>query len=274
MAELAVRVKYLNQQRSAMLAFLRLTFPLWGVTAPIAAVIIFVGCYFASINTGLKAQEAQILLSSATIALAFAVGMLLLNWLSHDAVEIDKDGVRLPFSLFRRNSLVLWPDVKKIMVSGETEKDWHKREIAFITSHGTLPLTLSHIDAASAEKLVLAMEMWGSSTELDQSVQSLKNHITGNTEPQLRFTGMWEEELSRRFCPTSFVPLDPGRVMRNGTIKVVRHLALGGLSAVYLCQLEDRKLVVLKEAVVSDDAIESAQAKAREMLDREAALFA
>ncbi|HMY04156.1 MAG TPA: serine/threonine-protein kinase, partial [Candidatus Obscuribacter sp.] len=83
----------------------------------------------------------------------------------------------------------------------------------------------------------------------------------------------WEEELSRRFCPTAFVPLEPGMVLRNGTLKVLRHLALGGLSAVYLCQLDERQLVVLKEAVVADDATESAQDKAREMLDREAAML-
>jgi tRNA A-37 threonylcarbamoyl transferase component Bud32 len=275
MAELAVRVKYLNQQRATALAFLRLTFPLWGVTAPIAAVIILIISYFQFVRQNLlQTSETAVLLSALTISLLFIIGMLTLNWLSHDAVEIDKDGVKLPFSLFAHNQLLRWPDIKKIMVNSGEQKQWHKKEIVFLTAKGSRRLNLTHIDADEMEKILLAMEMWGAAgTEIDQSLHELKTQVTGVGDPQLSFTGMWEEELSRRFCPTSFVPLDPGRVMRNGSIKVIRHLALGGLSAVYLCQLENRKLVVLKEAVVSDDAIESAQAKAREMLDREAALL-
>jgi tRNA A-37 threonylcarbamoyl transferase component Bud32 len=273
MAELAVRVKYLNAERAAALAFLRITFPLWGVAAPIAAALILIGCYFSSIAGTWSKEGIAMVLSTISISLTFVVGMVSLNWLSHDVIEIDKDGVRLPFSPMRPNQLLRWQGIKKIMVKNADQKEWNKKELAFITARGTKTLTLSHVDAASLEKLLLAMEMWGSSSEMDPSVQDLKNQITGNVEPLLSFTGMWEDELSRRFCPTSFVPLDPGRVMRNGTVKVLRHLALGGLSAVYLCQLEDRRLVVLKEAVVSDDAIESAQAKAREMLDKEAALL-
>ncbi len=271
MAELAVRVKYLDHQRDTALSFLRLTFPAWGVACPLTAAIVIITQYFSFIASQHTAPGAcAIGLATLTI---FAVGMLLLNWLTHEAIQIDKDGVKLPFSIFRHNQLLRWADINKITVGSANQKDWQKKQITFMTNKGTIPLTLTHIDSTDMEKLLIAMEMWGNTSEIDQSVHELKNQVTGTETPQLSFTGMWEEELSRRFCPTSFVPLDPGRVMRNGTLKVMRHLALGGLSAVYLCQLEERKLVVLKEAVVSDDAIESAQAKAREMLDREAALL-
>jgi tRNA A-37 threonylcarbamoyl transferase component Bud32 len=271
MAELAVRVKYLDHQRDTVLSFLRLTFPVWGVACPLTAVIVIITQYFGFIVLQ-HADSGICAIGLATLTI-FAVGMLLLNWLTHEAIQIDKDGVKLPFSIFRHNQLLRWGDITKITVGGANQKDWQKKQITFMTTKGAIPLTLSHIDSTDMEKLLIAMEMWGNTSEIDQSVHELKNQVTGEEIPQLSFTGMWEEELSRRFCPTSFVPLDPGRVMRNGTLKVMRHLALGGLSAVYLCQLEERKLVVLKEAVVSDDAIESAQAKAREMLDREAALL-
>jgi serine/threonine-protein kinase len=84
---------------------------------------------------------------------------------------------------------------------------------------------------------------------------------------------MWEEELRRRFCTTAFIPLEPGTHIRNGSLKVIRHLALGGLSALYLCQLQDKQLVVIKEAVIPEDATESTRDKAREMFDREATLL-
>lgn len=271
MAELAVRVKYLDHQRDTALSFLRLTFPAWGVACPLTAAIVIITQYFSFIASQ-HTDPGACAIGLATLTI-FAVGMLLLNWLTHEAIQIDKDGVKLPFSIFRHNQLLRWADINKITVGSANQKDWQKKQITFMTNKGAIPLTLTHIDSTDMEKLLIAMEMWGNTSEIDQSVHELKNQVTGTETPQLSFTGMWEEELSRRFCPTSFVPLDPGRVMRNGTLKVMRHLALGGLSAVYLCQLEERKLVVLKEAVVSDDAIESAQAKAREMLDREAALL-
>jgi tRNA A-37 threonylcarbamoyl transferase component Bud32 len=270
MAELAVRVKYLDHQRDTVLNLLRLTFPAWGVACPITVAVIAVYEYFRVAAANALDVGCVYGLVNLTI---FAVGMLLLNWLSHETIQIDKDGVKLPFSIFRHNQLLRWSDINKITIGGAEQKDWQRKQITFMTTRGAIPLTLTHIDSTDMEKLLLAMEMWGGSTEIDQSVHQLKGQVTGSETPQLSFTGMWEEELSRRFCPTSFVPLDPGRMMRNGTLKVMRHLALGGLSAVYLCQLEERKLVVLKEAVVSDDAIASAQAKAREMLDREAALL-
>jgi serine/threonine-protein kinase len=99
----------------------------------------------------------------------------------------------------------------------------------------------------------------------------LKQSATKSTQNLLNYTDMWEDELQRRFSSVAFVPLEPGQVLRDGSLRVVRHLAMGGLSAVYLCQLNENKLVVLKEAVVSADAVEATQVKAREMLDREAA---
>jgi len=45
---------------------------------------------------------------------------------------------------------------------------------------------------------------------------------------------------------------------------------MGGLSAVYLAQLDNKDLVVVKEAVIPDDAVESIKKKAQEMFEREA----
>jgi len=276
MAELAVRMHYVNHPRRLTLAVTKILFPIWGMAAPATALCIILPIYFGYIaEHTLHAAEIGGLSSACALLLSFISGLLVINWLTRDAILIDKDGIKLPFSLLRWNALMLWQDIRKIQISRADDYDWKNKEISFITSSGApRKLGLSHMEPENVEKLLLALEMWGSKTEIDSSVLTLKDDVAGSSgSGQLSYTDMWEDELGRRFTPTAFVPLEPGRMMRNGTLKVIRHLALGGLSAVYLCQLDDRKLVVLKEAVVSDDALESTQAKAREMLDREAAML-
>jgi serine/threonine protein kinase, bacterial len=79
--------------------------------------------------------------------------------------------------------------------------------------------------------------------------------------------------LSRRFRAAAFMPLEVGVIIRNGSLTIVRHLALGGLSAVYLAQLKNNQLVTLKESVVPDDADSELRDKAREMFAREASFL-
>jgi serine/threonine-protein kinase len=108
---------------------------------------------------------------------------------------------------------------------------------------------------------------------VDQSVQDLKRAISTQAHESLNYTQMWEDELRSRFAAVNFIPLEPGQILRNGSLRVVRQMALGGLSAVYLCQLDEKRLVALKEAVVAEDATEAAQVKARAMLDKESELL-
>lgn len=274
MPELAVAVHYENSARKAALTALRVTFPLWGVVAPISAICFLVPCYFSFIaDRTIAASLYTNLLGSFALLLAFVAGLLAVDCLAKDKLLIDKHGVKLPFSLLSRKRRYSWAEIAQIKVSRNDSKSWQEKDLALVTSKKTENIELLHLSPANVEKIILAVEMWGSAAKIDDSVEQLKQEVAGQETKQLSYTEMWEDELNRRFSPTAFVPLEPGRVMRNGTLKVVRHLALGGLSAVYLCQLDDRKLVVLKEAVVSDDTTESAQAKAREMLEREASML-
>jgi serine/threonine-protein kinase len=70
-----------------------------------------------------------------------------------------------------------------------------------------------------------------------------------------------------------FIPLEPDNALQNGRFKIVRQLAFGGLSAIYLAQMNDLDLVVLKEAVVPKDADKQKQKEAEEHLIREAKLL-
>src|SRR5262249_39929673 len=87
------------------------------------------------------------------------------------------------------------------------------------------------------------------------------------------YTAMWEDELSRRFTSTAYVPLEPEHVLQGGRLKIVSQLSFGGLSAVYLCQYNDRDLVVLKEAVIAGEGDSEMQTKAIELFVREAQIL-
>jgi len=63
-----------------------------------------------------------------------------------------------------------------------------------------------------------------------------------------------EEELTRRFGATNFIPLEPEAEVADGRFTVERQLAFGGFSAIYLVRDPDNKQFVLKEAVVPEDA--------------------
>lgn len=122
------------------------------------------------------------------------------------------------------------------------------------------------------EQFLLAIEIWGSncqrSPELIQFQDQYQNENRG--VEALSYTQMWEEELSRRFSSTSFVPLEPDHILKGGALKILRQLAFGGLSAIYLAQEDKSGVVVVKEAVIPANADEQSRAKALEMFEREA----
>ncbi|MCC6980154.1 MAG: serine/threonine protein kinase [Candidatus Melainabacteria bacterium] len=90
----------------------------------------------------------------------------------------------------------------------------------------------------------------------------------------LSFTGLWLDEIGTRLGSTAFVPLDPGTLMQDGRIRVLGQIALGGLSAIYLAQTEDKKTCVLKESVVPFSCEDDARNAALDLFKREAQLLA
>ena len=271
MTELIVRVPYKSKARVTTLWVLKAGFPFWGLIGPIAGLLLV-----SSGLTGLAlgSPNAACVGVGATLLCIFALCIYLTNLLSRDALVIDKDGLQLPFNPLRRRQSYTWQSINKVVVSRGDTNDLSKKELVFFTKARTLKVALAGIPQDKLEEILLAMEIWGENKcEIDSSVAMLKHDAGKSASSDMNYTDMWEDELQRRFSSVAFVPLEPGQVLRNGTLRVVRHLALGGLSAVYLCQLEEKQLVVLKEAVVSADAVETTQLKAREMLDREAALL-
>jgi tRNA A-37 threonylcarbamoyl transferase component Bud32 len=275
MAELVVRLPYRNKTREYALTALKMTFPIWGLIAPIGVGVlaVLIGSSFLqnphSPFVGETISQFFALLN--TLLVAFLSGLIATNWLSNDAIVFDSSGLQLPSNLFGQKKGLPWDNVSSIELAYESAKDWRHKELVVTDKRKKrVCLPLEYLAPDQVEQITLALDMWAKNVAISESVQTLKHSVYGDTLPALSFTDMWQEELGRRFCPTAFIPLEPGRTIRNGAVKVLRHLALGGLSAVYLCQLENRSLVVLKEAVVSDDTTDSAAKMARSMLEREA----
>jgi serine/threonine-protein kinase len=156
-----------------------------------------------------------------------------------------------------------------------SDGDLSKAQIVISKSHGpAVRLSCGHLEPAFVEQFLLAVQMWAPQV-CDESLNSMQNslRLSASNSDQSSYTELWEEELGRRFSPTSYIPLEIGKVLRQSTLKVVNPLSSGGLSALYLCQLNGKELVVLKEAVIPESGTESVREKAREMFEREAHLL-
>jgi len=169
-----------------------------------------------------------------------------------------------------------WSDLKIAQLTGF--KDTGRRfagalELRFY-SGGSVKLKLHRMAKTEPEKILLALDVWAPQCLRNEELISTHKLLTCSSDGGPSYTQMWEEELRRRFFPTSFVPLEAGAKLRDDRLTIVRQLAFGGLSALYLAQWDNRNLVVLKEAVVPHTVQAEAREKALAMFDREATLLA
>jgi tRNA A-37 threonylcarbamoyl transferase component Bud32 len=236
-----------------------------------------------------------------------AACLSMMRTLSHNNLLLEKNGIVLPVETFqwRLQRFLPWSNISTIQVRKSKGADalpalttvpaaagnsgaglpaatsgagseWRRRSIVlYRRDGGSVQMDLSKYESAEVEQILVAMETWGAGIEMDESVAELHTLLRAKqTEVAgLSYTDMWEDELRRRYNPTAFMPLDPGIVLHDGKLKVLRQLATGGLSAIYLTQLENQKLAVLKEAVLPENAIESVRAKASELFAREAQIL-
>lgn len=275
MADLVVKNKCNSPLRTSLDSFLSFTFPLWGVVSP----IVILGNFLSSLAflISLDFTKCSESVGFATAAVCYSLASLGgKRLIKADALIVDKQGIQLPFFLgnginFTRR--ILWDQVAKI--SATTNSDLGKAKLLINRKKGgAVALPVSALTNDLSEQLILATQMWAPEAK-DESLDEMQNklRIGANKDSSASFTELWEAELGHRFCPTSYIPLEIGRGLRNGSLKVVSHLSSGGLSALYLCQLDGSKLVVLKEAVIPEESAENVREKAKQMFDREASLL-
>lgn len=135
-------------------------------------------------------------------------------------------------------------------------------------------IALSKLTAAEAQQLLVALDVWSGGGTKFPELETAKSemHLLGDDKKH-GYTEMWEEELTRRFGATNFIPLEPETNVADGRFVVERQLAFGGFSAIYLVRDPGNKPFVLKEAVIPEDAEPAMRNEAIRLFDREANLL-
>jgi predicted Ser/Thr protein kinase len=276
MAELQLKIPYKPKWCRALFIIMCLLFPIWAIVIPASLGILI---------SKIILYPAQVSLSfaigSSILMLAFTVGSVLLTALAEDnCIYVSKDGLAFPpFFLprlkYRRNRM--WNELLEANLSERVGVKVSEGKLLISFEAGSLlSLDLSLINGKDLEQLLLAVELWGSrckrSPELIDFQKRSQDKEAGAA--QSGYTKMWEDELRRRFSTTAFMPLEPEHKLKNGQLRIVRQLAFGGLSAIYLAQQDGLDLVVLKEAVVPPGANDAVRKQAELMLDREARTLA
>lgn len=277
MNELAVKYTYETPVRTTLSAVLRWTFPIWGVVLPVAGVIALFSFLALVISSQFGSGGA---FSLVTLLIGIAVPLCLLRFsklVENKLLTADRNGIELPASLGLASEYVPWNTIDNVQVVYQGDSPTVSDSV-LILAHGgaSSKFACNLIVVEELERLLLAIQLWAppsalgpAFTELQKSVKATAMLPDGHSQAQ-SYTAIWEDELKRRFRQVAFVPLEPGCVVRNGSLRLVRQLSMGGLSAIYLCLLEERELVVLKEAVIPDDSQPELKAKASELFEREA----
>jgi tRNA A-37 threonylcarbamoyl transferase component Bud32 len=274
-AELEVAVRYKTLPATVGFFLMTASMPVWSIITPFC-----LGLFLTKVLTSSAALPMIPILGVLLALTALPLLAIALTAICEDdRVVISKEGLSFPLFMmpllkFRRERH--WSDLSAADLHLNSDQSSAKALKGWITlffrSGGRASVEISKMDKSELEQMMLALEVWGVNCDRSVALIEYQNNLQNETRGIERFTytQMWEEELSRRFSATSFVPLEPGKSLLSGRLKVVRQLAFGGLSAIYLAQDRQKDLVVIKEAVVPANADANTKAKAVEHFEREA----
>jgi predicted Ser/Thr protein kinase len=280
LAEFELVVNYRPKAARYGLAIMATTMIVWSVIIPFCLGL-FISLLF---NPDYSSVNAWLAIAVVAVLGSVPLSAIFLSAICEDdRILISKEGVAFPLFMLgklgvRRDRM--WSELTQcdLLLASERENKNGlpdgKLTLRFKEGEA-VPLSLKLLDKSNLEQFLLAVEVWGKNCKREPALIEFQNGIQNSTRgvEQFSYTQMWEEELSRRFSATSFVPLEPGKKLQNGKLNVVRQLAFGGLSAIYLAQRNEKDLVVLKEAVVPPNSDENSRAKAVELFQREAQLL-
>jgi Serine/threonine protein kinase len=271
MSEFQLTIPYKTQVARLALASTYLLLPVWSLLLPITLGL-FLGWLIRN-PTGVNLSAMAVVCVS--LFLLAALGMVWSALAEDNKIHLSKNGVSFPPFLlpalrFRRN--FLWAE---LIGATLVDSDRSKQLLLNFGDGISLKLNSASIKSTDLEEMLLAIELWANKCErepvLIEFQRGLQNQNKGLNEHS--YTQMWEEELSRRFRSTTFIPLEPGHALQRGKLKVVRQIAFGGLSAIYQVQKEDAEIFVLKEAVVPPNADEATRKAAEHHLMRESQML-
>ncbi|MBP6350206.1 MAG: serine/threonine protein kinase [Candidatus Obscuribacter sp.] len=247
--------------------------PVWAIFVPIAAIFI---CYFSSLNP-------QAVFLALGLGLTSILCLIATVFLSDKTILLSQSGIKVPLlkvGVFSPNrDEIAWSSIKKakIQSAAKITPDVLKGRtlILELTDGEKIKLNLACLGLEATQQLLLALTLWLPEAARTEELMQLKDALSAPmlSQGDLTYTDIWQAELESRYTTTAFMPLEPGHKLKGGNLEVLKQLAFGGLSAVYLCQLNKLDLIVLKESVVPLNSKESLKNKAAEMFKREASLL-
>lgn len=217
----------------------------------------------------------QILVGAAYVASLAAISIVA----SDRKLIATENGLRVPAFLSLTNGMktnIAWSKIQSMVVNGNIDDDYDKLKLQISTTdHKAYTLGLGCMTPQDVEKLLLASEMWLPETARTPLLESLQQKFATLALPgrERSHRNMLADEIDSRFTSAAFIPLEPGQVLDEGRLTVIRQIAFGGLSAVYLVQEDKHGLYVLKESVIPDQTKSELKQKAFEMFRREVELL-
>lgn len=267
MAEAEVTIQY----REAPVAFLSKAFvvaiPLMGIFA----VWSFVVLLSASMARG---SAITIIMMAEVLILGVMILFAILS--SDQTIFITRDGMSFPWMLcpsFATRTNKPWRALKGVQFSDA----YNIATLKLVFENGSsVILNLNKLQSDQVEDLIVAIDVWGGGNDSFPALLQARSYVRGGEVLELAtsHTEMWEDELARRFGATNFIPLEPGDKVKSGEFTVVRQVAFGGMSAIYLIENANRESFILKESVVPDDSDERLRTQASDMLAKEARMLA
>ncbi|MBK9279181.1 MAG: serine/threonine protein kinase [Candidatus Obscuribacter sp.] len=172
----------------------------------------------------------------------------------NESILVSRDGITLPMILHYLNGVGTWHGWAEVggATIGNQEHESERSLDLQLRIGRTVSIPIASMERQDLEQLLLSIELWGINCKRSPELIEFQNNLysSGNDASGLSYTTMWNDELGRRFSSTTFVPHEPDTILQDGRITVVKQLAFGGLSAIYLVQDRHKELRVLKEAVV------------------------
>ncbi len=288
MANENVVINYRSKVATLITWLCVLSSPVWLIVPTI-----YLTCVVASVIIHLLTQPSvffsafSYLLSDPLKAIGFIVSAVsyigafaTVSLLATDRKLIANDtGLRLPMFLALLNGLknnIAWSKVASMIVAGNIDDAYEKLQLQIHTvDNKNYNLKLGAMTPQDAEKLLLAAEMWLPQNARNPLLESLQQKFAVLALPgrERSHRQMLGDELDSRFTAAAFIPLEPGEVLDTGRLVVIRQIAFGGLSAVYLVQEDKHTLYVLKESVIPSQSKDELKQKAYELFRREVELL-
>lgn len=278
MADLQLSIRYRTLLNKLGFAVMCILLPVWALFVPLLLGLFVL--FLLGQPAALAPQIAIFIIG--TLAAIPIVSIMLTAYFEDDRLFVSKDGISfplfmVPFLGFRRHRS--WAELEFASIKRSPDRKIGENDKLLLKFGGTAggaEISTKYIDNAHLDQMLLALELWGNrchrTPELVDYQSTLQNENVGVA--RISSTHMWEEELSRRFNATTFVPLEPETRLQEGRLRIVRQIAFGGLSAIYLAQKDEVDMVVVKEAIVPPNANEETRVTAEQHFRREAKFLA